>query len=67
LPRLHQLSIRDHASLFASHPPSGMQARMIESRPVQVPAVVLSEADSLRIDQELATAYEAARRDLAAI
>jgi hypothetical protein len=44
-----------------------MRARMIESRPVQVPAVVLSEADSLRIDQELATVYEAARRDLAAI
>jgi heat shock protein HtpX len=62
---LRQLSIRDETSLFASHPPSGLRVRMIESRSAQTPAVVLSEADSVRIDQELAKAYEAARRDLA--
>jgi hypothetical protein len=39
---------------------------MVESRSAQTPAVVLSEIDSARIDQELTKAYEAARRDLAA-
>lgn len=39
---------------------------MIESRPPQVPMVALSEADSARIDEELAKSYEAVRRDLAA-
>lgn len=38
----------------------------IESRPAQPRAVVLSEAHSVRIDQELTKVYEAARRDLAA-
>jgi Zn-dependent protease with chaperone function len=66
LSRLRQLSVRDDTSLFASHPPSGLRARMVESRSAQTPAVVLSETDSARIDQELTKAYEAARRDLAA-
>lgn len=65
LPRLRQLSVRDATSLFASHPPSGLRARMIESRPPHAPAVTLSETDSARIDDELTKAYEAARRDLA--
>jgi hypothetical protein len=61
-----QLSVRDETSLFASHPPSGLRARMIESRSAQPAAVVLTETDSARIDQELAKAYEVARRDFAA-
>ncbi|MGC9666219.1 M48 family metallopeptidase [Planosporangium sp. 12N6] len=66
LPRLRQLSVRDDVSLFASHPPAGLRARMIESRPAHPPAVLLDVATSARIDAELATAYAAARRDLAA-
>lgn len=38
---------------------------MIESRPVQTAAIVLTEADSARIDQELSKAYDATRRELA--
>jgi hypothetical protein len=59
------LSIRDQVSLFASHPPIGLRARMIESRPAQPPAVVLTEAESARIDEELSKAYLSTRRSLA--
>lgn len=70
VPRLagmRQLSVRDEVSLFATHPPTGLRARMIESRPYRTAAVVLTAADSERIDQELAKAYDIARRDLAAV
>jgi len=70
VPRLagiRQLSVRDEVSLFATHPPTGLRARMIESRPYQPAAVTLTAADSERIDQELAKAYDFARRDLAAM
>jgi heat shock protein HtpX len=65
LPRLRQLSQRDDASLFASHPPDGLRARMLESRPYVDPAVVLTEAESARIDAELAAWYKRTARDLA--
>jgi len=70
VPRLagmRQLSVRDEVSLFAAHPPTGLRARMIESRPSRSAAVTLTAADSERIDQELAKAYDLARRDLAAV
>jgi Zn-dependent protease with chaperone function len=57
LPRLRQLSIRESASLFASHPPNGMRARMLESRPYEVGSLVLSSATAARIDNEIAGAY----------
>ena len=60
-----QLSLRDEASLFAGHPPTELRRRMAESRPYQVATVVLSVADSARIDVELAGPYEQIRRDLA--
>lgn len=62
---LQQLSVRDQASLFASHPPSGMRRWLLESRPYEAAQVVLSVADSERIDAELAPHYIQARRDLA--
>jgi heat shock protein HtpX len=65
IPALRQLSIRDETSLFASHPPRGLRARMIESRPQQPPRIELAENDSARIDAELARYYERALRNLA--
>ena len=68
VPRLagtRQLSVRDEVSLFATHPPTGLRARMIESRPYHPAAVTLTAAGSERIDQELASAYDVARRDIA--
>jgi heat shock protein HtpX len=53
-----QLTARDGASLFASHPPSGLRAMMIESRPELSASVVLDGAASARIDQELAGHYD---------
>jgi heat shock protein HtpX len=57
MPGLRQLSIRDEASLFSSHPPTGLRIRMVESRPQLSASVVLSTSSSARIDEELATAY----------
>jgi hypothetical protein len=57
--------VRDEVSLFATHPPTGLRARMIESRPYRPPAVTLGAAESTRIDEELAKAYDVARRDIA--
>jgi heat shock protein HtpX len=70
VPRLagaRQLSVRDEVSLFATHPPTGLRARMIESRPYQPAAVTLTAAGSVRIDEELAKSYDIARRDIAAL
>lgn len=64
LPLLRQLSIRDDVSLFASHPPAGLRARMVEGRQWRTPAVVLTETRAEQIDAELAKEYERARRDL---
>lgn len=66
LPGLRQLSVRDRASLFASHPPAGLRSRMVSSRGYQAPAVVLTGTDSARLDAELHREYERARRGLAA-
>nr|WP_042192236.1 M48 family metallopeptidase [Kibdelosporangium sp. MJ126-NF4]CTQ95282.1 peptidase M48, Ste24p [Kibdelosporangium sp. MJ126-NF4] len=62
---LRQFSVREDASLFASHPPSGYRARMIEALPAQDPSVVLSAEDADTIDAELAEWYRRARRDIA--
>lgn len=66
LPGMRQLSVRDEVSMSATHPPTGLRARMIESRPPQAAAVTLGPADCARIDEELAEAYRSARRHLAA-
>ncbi|XVU21888.1 M48 family metalloprotease [Actinoplanes sp. CA-054009] len=54
VPAMRQLSRRAEASLFASHPPSGLRAEMVRARPQLPAAVVLTEAESARIDAELA-------------
>ncbi|GLW31461.1 hypothetical protein Areg01_44010 [Actinoplanes regularis] len=60
-----QLSRRTEASLFAAHPPLGMRADLIEARAAQPAAVVSTEPEQARIDEELAAHYERARRELA--
>jgi len=65
LHRLRQLSVRRESSLWAHQPPHGLRARLLESRPWQEPALVLSEQDSARIDAELKAYYERYRRDIA--
>lgn len=62
LASLRQLGIRESASLFATHPPSGLRSRMIESRPAETGAFVLSSAAAERIDVELAGAYREVSR-----
>jgi heat shock protein HtpX len=64
IPNLRQLSTRDGASLFRSHPPVGLRAAMTESRPAVDPAVVLTEEEAARIDQELASRYKTLRTDI---
>ncbi|MFU8873069.1 M48 family metallopeptidase [Micromonospora sp. SL4-19] len=58
LPLVRQLSIREHTSLFATHPPAGLRHQMLTARPWQDPGVVLTEARAERIDAELTTHYE---------
>ncbi|MEV4347045.1 M48 family metalloprotease [Actinoplanes sp. NPDC049596] len=55
VPALRRLSRRTEVSLFASHPPTALRAEMLERRPRQAAAVTLTEAESARIDAELAT------------
>ena len=64
--RLRQLSVREEASMFASHPPTGMRARLLQARPRTHPIVVLTDAESDQMDQELAKCYDRAARDLVA-
>jgi heat shock protein HtpX len=61
---LRQLSIRDDASMFASHPPAGLRHRMVSERPWLSPAVTLTDAQSERIDAELAKDYARAIRNI---
>jgi hypothetical protein len=65
VPALRQLSRRDETSLFASHPPTGLRARMLERRPQHAAGVVLTEQQAERIDHEIAGPVERIRRDLA--
>ncbi len=65
VPAFRQLSRRTEASLFASHPPTGLRAGLIAARPAQPAAVVLTEPEQARMDEELAAHYERVRRELA--
>jgi hypothetical protein len=51
-------------SLWDSHPPAGLRARMVEARPAREPLIELSEDESARIDRELAGWYGASHRRL---
>jgi len=58
-------SVTEEASLWRDHPPSGLRARIVQSWPHTGPPVVLSEADSAKIDAELHRCYARAGRDMA--
>ncbi|GAB2856089.1 M48 family metalloprotease [Lentzea nigeriaca] len=58
-----QLTLRE-STLWDSHPPSGLRARIVEAWPQQAPAFVLSEQESARIDGELARWYRLAHQRL---
>jgi heat shock protein HtpX len=61
-----QLSVREGASLWSSHPPAGYRARMIEALPVQDAKVTLSDERTAAIDVEVAAWYQRAGRDISA-
>lgn len=61
-----QLTCRDQASLFASHPPTGLRSSMLARRPNRSAAVVLTEQQLDRIDGEPAGIAARTGRDLAA-
>ena len=65
VPVLRQLSNHTGVSLFASHPPTGLRADMLERRPAHGAAVTLTETASARIDDELSGHEERIRRELA--
>jgi Zn-dependent protease with chaperone function len=65
LPRLRQLTNREKATLFASHPPPGRRHQFLSRVPFQPPAVVLAESAARRIDAELHPYAEATRREMA--
>ncbi|MEV6367188.1 M48 family metalloprotease [Micromonospora musae] len=65
LPLLRQLTLREQASLFASHPPHGLRHRMLTARTWQDSRVTVTETRNDRIDTELALHYERVSRAIA--
>jgi heat shock protein HtpX len=65
LPRRRQLSLRREASVFASHPPTGLRRELIAQGPHHDARVVLTEAEAERIDAELAGLEKRYRRTIA--
>jgi heat shock protein HtpX len=63
--RMRQLSSRQGVSLFRTHPPAGLRAWLVEAEPYNTASLVVTQAESDRIDDELARYYKSARRDLA--
>jgi Zn-dependent protease with chaperone function len=64
LPLLRQLTRHTEVSLYASHPPTGLRAEMLERRPRQAAAVTLTESDAAHIDDELAVHEKRVLREL---
>ncbi|GAA2685278.1 M48 family metallopeptidase [Actinoplanes palleronii] len=60
-----QLNRRTAVSLFSTHPPAGLRAGLLAARAAQPAAVVVTEPEQARMDDELATHYERVRRELA--
>jgi heat shock protein HtpX len=62
-----QSSVRAEVDLFASHPPAGLRARLVEGRPAEPAAVMLDEATSARLEDELAKSAARCARTLKAL
>jgi heat shock protein HtpX len=65
IPLLRRLSRHTQASVWASHPPNGLRAEMLQRRPSHTPAVTLDAAAAARIDAELTPFTGRVRRALA--
>jgi heat shock protein HtpX len=65
LPLLRRVTCRTEVSLYASHPPSGLRAQMLERRPSQTAVVTLTDLDAADIDRELAEHQRRVVRELA--
>jgi hypothetical protein len=63
VPVLRRLSRHAESSLFASHPPNGLRAEMLERRPGIPAAVILDETTAARIDGELGPFEKRVRRE----
>jgi heat shock protein HtpX len=64
LPVLRRLTRYTEVSLYASHPPAGLRAEMLERRPRQAAAVTLTETEAAHIDNELAVHKKRVLREL---
>jgi heat shock protein HtpX len=64
LPVLRRLTRHTEVSLYASHPPAGLRAEMLERRPRQAAAVTLTETEAAHIDAELAGHQRRVLREL---
>ncbi|MEU7977608.1 hypothetical protein AB0B63_03625 [Micromonospora sp. NPDC049081] len=65
MPLVRQLSVRDAASLFASHPPAGLRHRMLTARTPQEPTVTLDDSRMERLDAELSRHFDRTARTVA--
>ncbi|MEU1607118.1 M48 family metalloprotease [Micromonospora matsumotoense] len=65
MPLVRQLSVREHASLFASHPPAGLRHRMLTARAPHEPTVTLDESRMARLDAELGRHFDRVARIVA--
>jgi len=65
LPTLRRLTRHTEVSLYASHPPAGLRAEMLERRPRQAAAVTLTESEAAHIHDELAVHQKRVLRELA--
>ncbi|WP_157631507.1 M48 family metalloprotease [Catelliglobosispora koreensis] len=63
--RLFQLSMRDDASLFSTHPPAGYRYRMATTLPYAEPVIVLTESEAATIDMELSKFEQRYAREIA--
>ncbi|WBB51130.1 M48 family metalloprotease [Verrucosispora sp. WMMA2044] len=65
LPMLRQLTIREHASLLASHPAPGRRHQVISQLPYRDASVVVAPDEAAVLDAELRPFVEALRKQLA--
>ena len=60
-----QHTLRTETRLLQTHPPTGLRAQLVAEMPIGAAEVTCSEAESARIDGELAGLYGKTRRDVA--
>ncbi|GAA2660139.1 M48 family metallopeptidase [Paractinoplanes durhamensis] len=63
-PAWRQLSIRTHATLFASHPPAGRRHQWLAAQPPSDAAVLLDEEQAAALEKEIGPYAEALHRTM---